>query len=189
MKKAVLFVHNSVGGAERMSVLIGKMLQSADYDVRFYIVNQGTPTSNIANLIPDGFVVSNIPECKPFSLIKRLYSIIKDERPDYVFSSVLLINDKVLPLRLLFPKTKFIIRCENYLYTFTKKQRIIISTMYRWADTIIAQTQEMKDELVNESKISSSKIVVWRTPLTLSESRKEYRNAGIPTHVMERRLL
>lgn len=179
MKKAVLFVHNSVGGAERMSVLIGKMLQSADYDVRFYIVNQGTPTSNIANFIPDGFVVSNIPECKPFSLIKRLYSIIKDERPDYVFSSVLLINDKVLPLRWLFPKTKFIIRCENYLYTFTKKQRMVIAMMYRWADTIIAQTQEMKDELVNESKISSSKIVVLENPIDIKrikEGTSECRN-------------
>lgn len=172
MKKAVIFVHNSVGGAERMTVLIGNMLKSADYDVKFYIVNQGTPTSNIAVFIPADFSVTNIPESKPFSLIKKLYCILKDEKPDYVFSSVLLINDKVLPLRWLFPKTKFIIRCENYLYTFTKKQRMVIAMMYRWADTIIAQTQEMKDELVNESKIASSKIVVLENPIDIKRIKE-----------------
>lgn len=165
MKKVILFVHNSVGGAERMTVLVGKMLTKRDYDVLFYIVNQGTPTSNIADFIPNEYKVVNIPESKPLKLIKRLHHILKKEKPNYVFSSALLINDKVLPLRWLFPKIKFIIRCENYLYTFSKKQKLMIATLYRLADTIIAQTQEMKDELVNESKIKSSKVIVLENPL------------------------
>ena len=165
MNKVILFVHNSVGGAERMTVLIGKMLSDKGYDICYYIVNQGKPTSNIGDFISSEYRVVNIPESKPLHLIKNLYSIIKTERPDYVFSSALLINDKILPLRWLFPKTKFIIRCENYLYTFTGKQKIVIACLYRMADKIIAQTQEMKDELVNESKISTSKITVLENPL------------------------
>ena len=163
--KVVLFVHNSVGGAERMTVLIGRMLSSGGYDVHFYIVNQGSPTSNIADFIPEEFKVVNIPESKPLRLINELRHILKEEQPDYVFSSALLINDKVLPLRWLFPKTKFIIRSENYLYTFSKKQKIMIALLYRMADTIIAQTQEMKDELVKESKINASRIVVLENPI------------------------
>lgn len=184
-KKALFFVHNSVGGAERMTVLIGKMLSSGNFDIRFYIINQGKTTSNIANFIPKEFNVTNIPECKPFGLMKRSYYILKKEKPDYIFSSVLLINDKVLPLRWLFPKTKFIIRCENYLYTFSKKQKILIAILYRLSDTIIAQTDEMKNELVLESKIRSSKIIVLENPIDtkrITEGLKEewnpYQNTG-----------
>jgi len=165
MKKVILFVHNSVGGAERMTVLIGKMLSSKGYDVSFFVVNQGHPTSNICDFIPEDYKVVNIPESKPLGLIKKLYHIINEEKPNFVFSSALLINDKVLPLRWLFPKTKFIIRCENYLYTFSGKQKLMIACLYRLADTIIAQTQEMKDELVNECKINNSKITVLENPI------------------------
>lgn len=185
MKKVILFVHNSVGGAERMTVLIGKMLSLSDYTVYFYIVNQGKPTSNIADFIPKEFNVINIPESKPFRLMNRMYHILKEEKPNYIFSSVLLINDKILPLRWLFPKTKFIIRCENYLYTFSKKQRIVISLLYRMSDTIIAQTQEMKEELVKESKIKSTNIIVLENPIDknrITEGLKEdwnpYQNIG-----------
>ena len=165
MKKVILFVHNSVGGAERMTVLIGRMLSSNGFEVSFYVVNQGHPTSNITDFIPKVFNVVSIPESNPIKLIKRIYSILKVVKPNYVFSSALLINDKILPLRWLFPKIKFIIRCENYLYTFSTKQKVVIALLYRLADNIIAQTQEMKDELVEESKIKASKIVVLENPI------------------------
>lgn len=195
MSKVILFVHNSVGGAERMTVLIGKMLSARGFDVHFYVINQGVLTGSIIDFIPDEFQVTNIPEEKPLRLIKKLKQILKEEQPDYIFSSALLINDKILPLRWLFPKTKFIVRCENYLYTFSKKQRIMIALLYRMADTIIAQTQEMKDELVKDCKIKVGKIVVLENPIDkqrISEGVKEewnpYQNIGKKTIVASGRM-
>ena len=37
MKKILIFVQDGVGGAERMSVLIGKSLDLEKYDVFFYL--------------------------------------------------------------------------------------------------------------------------------------------------------
>lgn len=165
MKKVILFVHNSIGGAERMTVLIGRILSARGYNIRFYLINQGVPAGSIEDFIPTELPVISIPESRPLGLIKKIYRVLRREKPDFVFSSALLVNDKLLPLRWLFPKTKFIIRCENYLYTFSKKQRLVIALLYRLADEIIAQTREMKDELINESKINASKINVLENPI------------------------
>ena len=70
---------------------------------------------------------------------------------------------------------------------------MVIAMMYRWADTIIAQTQEMKDELVNESKITSLKIVVLENPIDIkrikegtSECRNPYTCDGVSTQLRPR---
>lgn len=185
MKKTLLFVHNSVGGAERMTVLIGKSLPLAEFNVFFYIVNIGNSRSSIVDFIPNKYKKINIPECSPLLLIKKIFYILKKEKPDIVFSSALLINDKILPLRYLFPKTRFIIRCENYLFTFSKKQRLLIALMYRMADTIIVQTQEMKDELVTKCRIKPSNLITLENPLDtdritegLVEEWNPYQNTG-----------
>lgn len=189
MEKCILFVHNSVGGAERMTVLIGKMLSARGYDVRFYVVNQGVLTGSIIDFIPSGLPVVAIPEKKPFILMKDIFNILRKEKPDYVFSSALLINDKVLPLRWLFPRAKFIIRCENYLYTFTSKQKLVISLLYRLANKIIAQTQEMKDELVKESKIKASKIVVLENPIDKKRIDEGVVDGWNPYHDLDKKII
>lgn len=189
MKKVIFFVHNSVGGAERMTVLIGKMLSARGYDIHFYVVNQGVLTGSIIDFIPDEFDVHTIPEVGPFTLIKKLYTIVRKEKPDFVFSSALLINDKILPLRWMFSNTKFIIRCENYLYTFSKKQKIVIACLYRLADKIIAQTKEMKDELVNESNISSSKVIVLENPIDKKRIIEGVKDGWNPYQGIDKRII
>ena len=60
---------------------------------------------------------------------------------------------------------KFIIRCENYLYTFKNRQLNLIRNTYKNADLIIAQTEEMKEELIDRMHIDSKMIKVLHNPI------------------------
>ena len=164
-KKIILiFLQDGVGGAERVSVLLGKSMPRERYDVKFCLIERGSKTS-IADFIPDGYKIVRIPNASPLKMMWQLVNIIRRERPHLVFSSVMYLNTKILPFRWMFPDVRFVIRCENYLYTFSKKQHRFIHFTYHKADAIIAQTQEMKDELVTEMHIDGRKITVIHNPV------------------------
>lgn len=181
MKKTVLFfLQAGVGGAERMTVLFGKMLNELHFKVKFYIVPKGNVSSTIKSFIPSKYEVSQIDESSPLRLLWNLNKIIKNEKPDIVFSSLFYLNNKLLMLKLLYPSVKFIVRCENYLYTFSKKQQILMRLVYKKADKIIAQTEEMRDELVQQMKIDSEKINVMHNPIDEEYIKKCVENSLNP---------
>lgn len=163
-KKILIFLQDGVGGAERVSVLLGKSMPRERYDVKFCLIERGSKTS-IADFIPDGYKIVRIPNASPLKMMWQLVSVIRREHPHVVFSSVMYLNTKILPFRWMFPSVRFIIRSENYLYTFSKKQQRFIHFTYNKADAIIAQTQEMKDELVTEMHIDGRKITVIQNPV------------------------
>lgn len=163
-KKILILLQDGVGGAERISVLLGKSLARERYDVKFCLIERGSKTS-IADFIPEGYKIVRIPNACPLKMMWQLVSVIRREHPHVVFSSVMYLNTKILPFRWMFPDVRFVIRCENYLYTFSKKQHRFIHFTYHKADAIIAQTQEMKDELVTEMHIDGRKITVIQNPV------------------------
>lgn len=183
-KKVLMFLQNGVGGAERMTILIGKLLDIEKYEVIYIPIKKKGKSTPIDTFIPKGYKTKTIDGSSTLKLIHCMINTINEFKPDIVFSSVLFINNKLLPLKLLFWRIKFIIRCENYLYTFTPKQRFFIKCFYHFANRIIAQTQEMKDELV-EIGIKKTSIKVLQNPIDkeiieqkLSEGTNPYPNDG-----------
>lgn len=167
MKKVLLFVQDGVGGAERMSVLIGKYLNKKKHDVCFYLI-EGNSASSIEDFIPEGMTIMKIRSGNPLSLMWKMFNILFREKPSIVFSSVLNISDKLLFLKYLFPKVKIVIRCDNYLYTYTAKQQRLLSFIYPKADIIIAQTEEMGDELIEQARVPAIKVKVLHNPIDKS---------------------
>ena len=163
-KKILFFLQDGVGGAERMTVLFGKSLPRNQYDVNYYLVERDEDTS-IRDFIPKGYRICIIPNATPIKMMWQLMRTIQKEKPHVVYSSAMYLNTKILPFRSLFPKIRFVIRCENYLFTFNKKQHAFIRLTYRLADAIIAQTKEMADELVNQMHIEKEKITVLQNPV------------------------
>ena len=115
----------------------------------------------------------------------KIMRTIQKEKPHVVYSSVMYLNTKILPFRSLFPKTRFVVRCENYLFTFNKKQHAFIKLTYHLADAIIAQTKEMADELVKQMHIEREKITVLQNPVDcelidkkIAEGKNPYPNNG-----------
>lgn len=162
--KVLFFVQDGVGGAERMSVLIGKSLNLEKYDVCFCLVERSS-NSSIVDFIPHGMRILRIPNKNPFYLMYEMVTTIIKEKPYAVFSSVINLSNKFLPFRWLFPKVKVIIRCDNYLYTYTRMQQRMIAKLYPKADCVIAQTQEMKDELIFQLGMNTEKVVALQNPI------------------------
>lgn len=166
-KKIIIFLQAGIGGAERMSVTIGKMLDKNKYDIAFCIIPKGDTRNDISAFIPNEYSIIRLKSGNPLLIIFRIFKTIIKYKPNIIFSSILYLNAKILLLRPLFPKIKFIIRCENYLFTFSKKQHFLIKATYNKSDAIIAQNQEMKDELVDQMNIKASKVYSLENPIDI----------------------
>lgn len=178
--KVLIFLQSGVGGAERISVLIGKSLPTDQFEVTFCLVKKSKVQSASSKFIPDKYSTIEIKASNAISATWHIQQTIARIEPNIVFSSVLYLNDKILPLRWLHPNTKFIIRCENYLYTFNFRQHLIVNAIYQLADIIIAQTIEMKDELVKQCSIRPEKIYSLENPVDVETINQKLINATNP---------
>lgn len=161
-KKVLIFLQSNVGGAERVTVTIGKNLDKEKFDVSFYAV--GPWDCKIADFIPPEKFSGHLKQKNPFRLISDLYRCIREESPDIVFASTMYISTKILLLRFFFPRIKFIIRSENNLCKFNLRQKFMIRLLYRRADIVVAQTDEMRAELIKKAKLLPSKVVAIQNP-------------------------
>ncbi len=166
-KRILFFLQSGVGGAERMTVLIARFLEKAGYSVHFAVLSTNRNSSGIVHFIPDHASMNSIDATSLTSTIKGLNSALRTIQPACCFSSVININNKVLLLRKFFPRTRFIIRCDNYLYSYSRIQKVLIKLTYKRSDAIIAQTKEMKDELVKDAGIDCKSIIVLQNPIDI----------------------
>lgn len=165
-KTKVLFLtQNGVGGAERMALVMAKMLPQKEYEVSFAIVSRGGKTS-IKDFIPQGYSFVDIPDGNPVSIMWNLYRVVRRIKPDIVFSSAMYLSTKILPFFLFLRGVRFVIRCENYLYTYSSSQIKRIKFTYPKADVIIAQTEEMAEELY-AINLDKAKVKVVHNPLDI----------------------
>ena len=178
-KKVLMFLHDGVGGAELIAVLVGKELDRQQFEVVLCLVDRGWSPS-IRSFIPEGYRIISIPDTDPLRRINNIRKTLVDESPQVVFSSVMSLSTKILLLRNFFPNIKFIIRCENYLYSYNRIQHYYIKLTYHRSDVIIAQTEEMKDELMEEIGIAGDKIIVLHNPVDTNTIRNQLTNSGNP---------
>lgn len=164
-KKVLFFLQSGVGGAERVTVTIAKYLDTTKFEVKFCIVDRPLGKTTIDVFIPAQYSKVRIPNVKGLKQLRALYGVLRCEKPDFVFSSIMHTNTKLLALSVFFPKIKFIVRNNNYVYTLSKKQKFILKYTYCMADVVVAQTEEMKDELIREMNVPEGKIKVLQNPI------------------------
>ncbi len=159
MKKVLFFSLGLVGGAERQTVLISKMLNPQKYNIKYVLVRRSISNdlNSLENFIPTQSNIINLIWSSQVKLFYDFYNTIRTEKPDVVFCSAMHLNIRLLLLSILFPKCRFVIRNENYLYTISKRNKILIKYLYKLADKIVTQTDEMKAEILNLG-ISSDKV-------------------------------
>lgn len=161
-KKVLIFVQPGVGGAERVSVTIGKNLNPELFKVCFYAV--GSRKCEISDFVSLDQFKGHLQHSNPLRLLVDLYKVIREESPDIIFSSVMHNSTKLLFLQPFFSKIKFIVRSENNFFTFNTRQKWMIRLLYRRAKKIIAQTDEMRNELIEKAHLPASKIVTIQNP-------------------------
>lgn len=180
-RKIIVFAQSNVGGAERMAVTVTKSLNIDDFQLKYFLVGMEKHSEHpLKCFIPNHWEVHTINQCGSLLLLSWMAWTIIKERPDVVFSSTLYINNKLLLISKLFPLAKFYVRCENYLYTYNAHQKSLIAKLYPRASCIIAQTEEMKQELVDQMHIQEEKIVVFHNPIDVQTIDKKISGSENP---------
>lgn len=166
------------GGAERVSVTFAKQLMRAGNQVEFVNIGNG------AGAMRQWLDVYDIP----FVCLNRrhvmwswqpLWLYLRRERPTYVYSSwrhvsiVLLLLGYVLPFRVIVREPTM---PSNQLGRTGWKQRVLRKLMrrfYKRAYRIIAQTPEMKQEIMEHYRVSTTKVCIILNPIDADLIRQQ----------------
>ena len=163
-KKVLFFLPPTVGGAERMTVLIAKMLPRDEFEVKFVVVGRGL--GDIVRFIPSKYPIRHI-------LLKsiwcggtvKMWNVVRKERPDIVFSSLLYLNVRLIIVAKLCG-IKVILRNNIDLSRTTHKINIpLVRLTYKWADRVIAQQEEMHDEIISYTGLPAEKVITMHNPI------------------------
>lgn len=171
MRTALFFILNGLGGAERVTIEISKFLLSIGWRVDFGIIHIDKYPDSHTGIYP--FLPKSCEKHYVFSnnnvrIFKNLYKLIKAVNPNVVFSSAMHINQRLCIISPIFSKVKFIVRNDNYLYTLPFLKRLAMALTYRFADKIVAQTEEMQKEL-HGIGLNPNKIQTLHNPLNTEE--------------------
>ena len=177
-KNILFFLNSSVGGAERITITIAKMLPIDKYEVKFIVVDK--EQGNISKFIPSTYSVEYLllPNIWYFGTT-RIYNIISRERPHAVFCSTMYLNCRIaIAAHIL--HVRCILRNCNYMSTQRFDKKILCRLAYPLADTVISQQEEMADDIVKEIGISRDKIKTLHNPIDLATINTKLENAENP---------
>ena len=147
-----------------MTITLAKMLPPDEFEVKFVIVHHSLGT--IVNFIPAEYEVIHIPVHNIWcAATLRIIKVIRREKPDVVFSSLLYLNYRLIVAA----KTcgvKVIVRNNiNFNEYVSNYIRTMVFLTYRWADKVIAQQEEMHDEIIEFTGLSTQKVITLHNPI------------------------
>lgn len=164
--KILLIAQPGCGGGERMTILYGKILEKDGFGIDLELIKtKSDKNMSLLPFIPSHWHV-NFDSCKFRMQIFRIYKYIRKSKPDVIFVSQGYYNLMVLALRKLrLISTKVIIRDNNMPSSHGKTQIVLSRILFPKADKIIAQTKEMKDEMVKFYNLKHDRITVINNPI------------------------
>lgn len=162
-RKVLFFLPPTVGGAERMTVIIAKMLPQDEFEVKFVVV--GMSLGDIVKFIPHEYEVSllRIHGLWDFCTL-RIMNLLRKEKPHVVFASLMYLNARVIWASKL-TGAKSVVRNNIDLYNALPRNRWYAKLSYRWADYIIAQQEEMRDGIIHTTHTNPKKVVTLQNPI------------------------
>lgn len=193
-KTKVLFITYSLnmGGAEKVFSLISSHLNEKSFEVYYLVINNDT--SDIFRLNPNITFFSLNRKRTIFSFF-NIYQKIKFINPDTVIVTLAPVIITVGLIRLFFGlrDIKFIFRetaipsLNNY---FSNKPAFLLNwisrIVYNYYDLVIAQSQDMMDDLVINYNLNKNKIVIIRNPVFLNVKKnilQSYKSSDCKTFI------
>lgn len=162
-KKILFFLPPSVGGAERVTITISRMLPIHDYSIEYYIV--GKEKGQIESFIHDSSLIHHIKISSIWDFTTtKIYCVLKKEKPYAVFCSLVYLNIRVILASHLMGNIKTIVRNDNMIISYGKLNELLVKYVYRFANIIVLQQEEMKNEFVNRFGLKD-KCIVLHNPL------------------------
>jgi glycosyltransferase involved in cell wall biosynthesis len=183
--KIVFFLPNlHGGGAERVTINIIRQLDKSRYDISLVLVKK---TGEYIDLIPEYVKVYDLKVSKTIFSILKLHKLLIEIKPDIVFSSLFRSNIALyLSLIGLINKPKIILRSPNSPKLLLENNELnmmmkfLLEKAYNSATLVIAQTPEMKDEIVQFHGIARDKIKTYINPLDTELIENKVKNISNP---------
>lgn len=172
-KKVLFFLPKGIGGAQKMSIVISQLLPKELYDIKYVIVGK-KKEDDMSYLINNQSLIKHVNIINAWDFMTfRLMLILKKEKPDIVFSSIVYLNIRVILAAKFVGNIKIIIRNDNMLTTQCWFYLALLKYTYPKADVIIAQQEEMKTDLLKCIGGDEKKIVVKYNPVDYNLIQKK----------------
>ena len=180
-RKKILFVIPSffTGGAERALVRISNFIDRSRYEVMILCLTKAGPNLNAVSA--DTRVI-DIERPSIYFSIFRIYRVIKDVKPDIVFSWMGYINAYLSFFIPLFPsRIKWVCRESSIASLNNVKFRLswLFTFFYRFYnryDNVVCQSNAMANDLIKNFNIEEKKITIINNPINfqqVAEDRKK----------------
>ena len=187
-KNKIFFIlpNLDAGGAERVTITIARLLKKESYDVEF--INIGTPVGEMSDWILPEFKLTSWNLSRTLKAIPRLVKFMKKNQKALFFSS----REHVNMISLLCARLsggKAIVRIPNMPRNVLTKgisgfKMNIIKSLNSWilksANTIIAQNEEMKNQLIDCYHIPKISIKTIYNPIDRDYVLKSAENSINP---------
>lgn len=168
MAKILLITATTLGGSQRMTILYGKIFEKAGHNVEILFLKNSLQKENpLVPFVPKHWKSYTI-NCRHRWLFIKMAWYLHKCKHDYIFSSLPSISANILLLcKLRIVDRKVIVRNNNMpalnekILNNTKK----LARLYPLASSIIAQTEEMKSEMMHYYHLDSDRITVINNPL------------------------
>lgn len=183
--KIVFFIPQLIGGgAERVNINIMKLLDKSMFDIHLVVT---TLKDSVYKELPEKVTLHNLNVNKTLFSIKKLRALFLDLSPEIVFSSLIrghiainlsLLGMKKKPYVILRSPNSPKLLIENNQMSFF--QKFMLESAYKRANLIIAQTPEMKEEIVIYHGIERNKVNFLKNPLDIQNINQKIRNIKNP---------
>ena len=172
------------GGAERVTVTLLRKLDKKRFDITLVLA---VKCADYIDLIPKHVNMIDLNLKKTIFSLFKIRKIIQELQPNIVFSSLFRAHN-VIYLSLLGVENKpiVILRSQNSPKLLLANNRLsilakfLLEKAYNNADLIMAQTPEMKSEIIKYHNINGNKIEVFLNPLDTELIEKKIKNIENP---------
>ncbi len=184
-KKKILFVIPSLrgGGAEKIFSILVNHFNQNEFDIHLAVLNKGEIAYPLS--ISQVYMFQS---SKTFFALPKLIKLTRSIRPDFVFSTLSYQNVLIAIASFFFSPVTLVCRESTIPSINNKKSKIswvynlLIKLTYKQYKTIISQSKDMTDDLIDSFGVSPSKIVLIPNPamsLSLPTSLKKTINEPV----------
>ncbi len=183
--KILFFLANLYGGgAERVAMTFLRKLDKKRFDITLVLV---VKSGDYIDLIPKHVNVIDLNLKKTIFSIFKLRKIVMELQPDIVFSTLFRTHNVIyLALLSIEKKPMVVLRSQNSPKLLLENNQLgilakfLLEKAYNNANIIVAQTPEMKSEIIKYHNINGNKIEVFLNPIDTELIEKKIKKIENP---------
>ena len=159
-----------IGGSQRVIMYLCKYLDAKKFDITLLIINNQNKDSSFSVQPLKNIKIIDLKKTRVRNAILNIVKVIKVVKPDVVLSTQYHLNTAMLFVKLFIPSSiKMIARETNIpskrLESNKLLQNIIYRKFYKNFNSVICQSECMKNDLIKTFKIRKDKLVIINNPI------------------------